>query len=192
MSVTLKEMRMPIALIGLMFATRFHHFGGSFSLPDASLAAFFFAGLWVRGWKLFGFLLVEAALIDYVAIAHFSVNDYCISPAYVFLIPTYAALWAAGRYCTKYKSIELSTVTTQFGILLAATSVAFFISNGSFYFLSGKFADLNLIEYASRVAKYYLPYMNYTVVYSVVIFTAVKAMDVWLSTSENSAVEKGQ
>jgi len=190
MNLSLKEIRTPIALIGLMLATRFHHFGDSISLPDASLAAFFFAGLWVRGWKFFVLLLIEAGLIDYVAITQFNVSDYCVSQAYVFLIPTYASLWVAGRYCAKYKTVKLSELLSQFSILFIATSAAFAISNGSFYLLSGKFPDLNWIEYTTRVTQYYPPYVTYTIVYAIVIFSIVKLINLFVSTSVKSAVSQ--
>ncbi len=135
MNIDIKKIRMPLALIGLMLATRFHHFGDSISLADASLAAFFLAGLWVGGWKFFALLLIEAGLIDYVSISQFSVSDYCISPAYLFLIPTYASLWLAGRYCARFKTLQPTELMIQFGMLFAATTIAFTISNGSFYLL---------------------------------------------------------
>ncbi len=192
MNFSLKEITMPIALIGLMLATRFHHFGGTFSLPDASLAVFFFAGYWVGGWKFFVLLLVEAGLIDYVAISQFSVSDYCISPAYVLLIPTYACLWVAGHYCKRYKTLELSKLALQFGILFIATSAAFVISNGSFYLFSGKFPDLNWVEYTTRVTQYYPSYVAYTLVYAVVIFSIVKIINLLFSTSVNSTASQSE
>ncbi len=187
MNLTIKDIRTPVALIGLMLATRFHHFGGALSLPDASLAVFFFAGLWVRGWKFFGLLLIEAGLIDYLSITQFNVSDYCISPAYVFLIPTYASLWFAGVYCKKYSAFNVSDLLTQFVVLLIATSVAFAISNGSFYLLSGKF-DVNWLEYSLRVAKYYPSYLAYTLVYAVIVYALVKLISVVFSTSLTSTL----
>ena len=190
MNIDLKQLRMPIALIGLMLATRFHHFGGTFSLPDASLAVFFFAGLWTKGWKFFVLLLIEAGLIDYVAISQFSVSDYCISPAYVFLIPTYAALWFAGRYCDKYKTLKLTELASQTIVLLIATTTAFAISNGSFYLLSDKFPTVNFVEYSSRVAQYYPPYMAYTFIYVVLIFSIVKLINSLLVASEKNSYQQ--
>lgn len=190
MNLNIEKIRMPIALIGLMLATRFHHFGGTFSLPDASLAAFFFAGMWVRTWKLFVLLLIEAGLIDYVAITQFGVSDYCISSAYVFLIPTYACLWSAGHYCARYKTLKLTELLSQFSLLFIATSAAFALSNGSFYLLSGKFTDINWLEYSTRVAKYYPSYLGYTLVYVVVIFASVKTIKLLLSTLQTAKMSK--
>jgi len=192
MNLSLEKIRMPITLIGLMLATRFHHFGGTFSLPDASLAAFFFAGMWVRGWKFFVFLIIEAGLIDYVAITQFGVSDYCISSAYVFLIPTYACLWIAGRYCERYKTLKLKGLLLQFGILLMATTAAFTLSNASFYLLSGKFPDLNWLEYTTRVKLYYPQYVTYTLLYAVTIFASVKIIKLWLLTIQASTVRSGE
>ncbi len=154
-------------LIVLMAATRMHHFGDSFHLPDASLAVFLLAGFFVASPVLFGILLIEAGVLDYLAITQFGVSDYCVTPAYWFLIPTYAVLWYAGRY---YASIHQQTLRSL-GIFAAlawlANSVAFVLSSGSFYLFSGKFAALGMSEYAGRVAQYYLPYLGGAATYLV-------------------------
>ena len=97
---------LPIPLIALMVLTRFHHFGDVLHLPDASLAVFFFAGFY-RKKAFFGFLLVLAALIDYLAIEN-GTSSWCVTPAYVFLIPTYAVMWFAGRYCSTFKALNIA------------------------------------------------------------------------------------
>lgn len=165
---------LSIPLIALMAITRVHHFGGTFSLPDASLAVFFLAGLGFSSPYLLGLLLVEAGLIDYIAINQFQVSDWCISPAYIFLIPTYAVLWFAGRYCSRYKALNVSELTMSLVLLMLATSAAFIISNGSFYLFSGRYGDMALVHYATSVAQYYLPYMSSAVIYGVLGLVIVK------------------
>jgi hypothetical protein len=162
------------ALIGLMLVTRFHHFGSSIFLPDASLAVFFMAGLWFGGLRLFAILFIEATLIDAVAISQFNVSDYCISPAYLFLIPTYAALSFAGQIAARFKILSVHHLAMQLSLLVGATSVAFLISNGSFYALSDRYPDLSWAHYAARVVQYYPLYLSSTLVYSLVIIGAVK------------------
>lgn len=162
-----------IALMALMAATRFHHFGTPFALPDASLAIFFLAGLWLGGRYLFAILLVEAGLIDYLAITKLGVSDFCISQAYVFLIPTYAAMWLAGKWCRQFETQTLTALAQQFIALVVATSSAFLISNGSFYILSGRYPEGNWAQYIERFAMYYPPYMTSTLIYGVVIFATV-------------------
>jgi len=164
------------ALMALMLVTRFHHFGSAIALPDASLAVFFMAGLWFGRLPLLTILLVEAAIIDYVAIAHMGVNDYCISPAYGFLIPAYAALFYAGRLASRFRTQQASELLLQISLLVISTSAAFVIANGSFYLFSGRFAELNWLDYAGRVAQFYPSYLTAALIYYLVIVGLVKLM----------------
>ncbi|MDP2902764.1 MAG: hypothetical protein Q8N96_06610 [Methylovulum sp.] len=173
---------LPIPLIALMVLTRFHHFGDTLHLPDASLAVFFFAGFYRAGAfgnkALFIFLLVMAGLIDYLAIAN-GTSDWCISPAYVFLIPTYAVMWLAGRYCSTFKALTLPELAISISLVALATSAAFAISNGSFFLFSGRYEDLSFMAYALSVAQYFLPYISSVLIYALaglVIIKAVKAL----------------
>ena len=155
------------ALIALMAATRMHHFGSSLHLPDASLAVFILAGVLVGSPLFFAALLLEAGLLDYVAITHMGVSDYCVTAAYWFLIPTYAVLWVAGRAYARMHSDSLKSLGRFSAISLAAVSTAFFISNGAFYLFSGRYPNMNMSGYAARVAQYYVPYVTSAVIYLV-------------------------
>jgi len=163
---------LPISLIALMVLTRFHHFGDVLHLPDASLAVFFFAGFY-RKKALFPFLLVLAGLIDYIAIAN-GTSSWCVSPAYVFLVPTYAVMWFAGRYCSVFKTLKMTDLAMQFGVVALATSAAFAISNGSVYLLSGRYPDISWGQYISRVAMYYPPYVSSVLLYAVLGYGIMK------------------
>jgi hypothetical protein len=163
---------LPIPLIALMVLTRFHHFGDVLHLPDASLAVFFFAGFY-RKKAFFGFLLALAALIDYVAIKN-GTSSWCISPAYVFLIPTYAVMWFAGRYCSTFKAMKIAELAKSAGLLILATSAAFAISNGSFYLFSGRYEAVSLAGYFVRVAQYYPSYVGAALIYAVAGLSIVK------------------
>ncbi|MEI6707458.1 MAG: hypothetical protein WCK96_10030 [Methylococcales bacterium] len=171
---------LTLPLIALMALTRFHHFGDAFSLPDASLAVFFFAGLgFARRWWLLCLLLLEAALIDYVAITQFSVSAFCVSGAYLFLIPTYAVLWFAGSYCVKFKTLTVNDMGLSIAVMALATSIAFFISNTSFYLLSGRPAELLWAQYVDGVMQYYPHYAACALFYGVfglVIIKLVKTL----------------
>ena len=163
---------LPILLIALMVLTRFHHFGDVLHLPDASLAVFFFAGFY-RKKAFFGFLLVLAALTDYLAIKN-GTSSWCFSSAYVFLIPTYAVMWFAGHYCSTFKSMKITQLAKSAGLLTLATTAAFAISNGSFYLFSGRYEDLSLGEYFVRVVQYYPSYVGVALIYVVAGFAIVK------------------
>lgn len=158
-----------LGLIILMGITRIHHFGSITTLPDASLAVFFFAGLYLRRWFVFPLFLLEAGLIDYLAISVGGVSDWCVTPAYLFMIPTYAVMWEAGRFCTGRINYNMSQLLLVLATVLIATTVAFLISNAAFYTLSGRFEDLRIAEYFKSVARYYPLYMATTLAYSTVI-----------------------
>lgn len=163
-NIQTKTIAIFIALIALMAATRIHHFSTALHLPDASLAVFLLAGFYLPRWS-FPALLVEAGLVDYVAINYGGVDGWCFSPAYWFLIPTYAVLWIAGRYYARIHRYSLRSLGVFSGIAFAALSAAFLISNASFFWVSGLFPNMGMGEYAASVAQYYLPYLNSAVVY---------------------------
>lgn len=152
------------ALAGLMAATRFNHFGSPVSLPDASLAVFWLAGLYLRPYWL-PLFIVEAGLLDWVSIAG-GVSDWCVTPAYGFLIPTYGCLWLLARRHAWRGRVEWRTLPSLVGSLGLALMLAFAISNTSFYLLSGYFGDLGLAEYARAVLRYFPAYAGYAYVYA--------------------------
>ncbi|MGR8929114.1 MAG: hypothetical protein ACU836_00635 [Gammaproteobacteria bacterium] len=165
-----------VALMALMAATRFHHFGTPLALPDASLAVFFLAGLWLGGRYLFATLLAEAAIIDYLAITKFGVSDFCVTKAYVFLVGSYGAMWLGGKWCRQFGELSINSLLQRFGALIVATSAAFLFSNGSFYWLSGRYVAPHWAQYIERFAMYYPPYLSHTAVYVVAIFAVVSLL----------------
>lgn len=160
-----KSLALGALLMLLMAATRMHHFGTSLHLPDASLAIFLLAGFFIASPVFFGALCIEAVVIDYLAITQFGVSDFCVTPAYWGLLPTYLVLWAAGRFYARIQHPTLRSLGTFAAISFAALSLAFLISNGSFYAFSGRFPDLNMTDYAARITQYYVPYLTSAVVY---------------------------
>ncbi|GAB6140681.1 hypothetical protein JCM14076_14100 [Methylosoma difficile] len=171
----LKTHYLPIPLIALMVMTRYHHFGNALHLPDASLAVFFLAGFYQLSKKaFFAFLVILAGLIDYLAIAN-GTSAYCISPAYVFLIPTYGVMYLAGHYCSAFKALNGLEMALSGALVALAISTAFLISNASFYFLSDRFGEMSILEYTSRVVQYFPPYFVSALLYSLVGLGVMKA-----------------
>ena len=173
-----KELVVLGGLAALMAATRYFHFGSALYLPDASLAVFFLAGFALSRAAYFPALLLEAGAIDYLAIAIGGVSDWCVTPAYWFLIPTYACLWLGGRWCAARHRPDWRGPALSGGALLAAASLAFLISNASFYLLSGYFTDMGWVEYGARVAKYYPLYVA-----SALGYVAIAAMARWMAAT---------
>jgi len=147
------------ALIGLtlallMAATRSHNFASLEYLPSASLAAFFLMGIYVSPIWAFALLLGEAAFLDYAAIVWSGVSDYCISPAYGFLVPAYASLWLMGRWYGQRHNRQLALPALVSALLIGAVASELF-SSGSFYLFSGRFAEPSLTEFAHRFVTFF-------------------------------------
>lgn len=165
MSLSKTQIVIAIVLAAVMAATRIHHFGSVVTLPDASLAVFFLAGFYLRPAWLFPALLVEAGLLDYLAITFGGISDWCMSPAYFFLIPTYAVLLYAGRWYASRHRDAWRTLVPLFGALGLGIAGASLISNGSFYLFSGRYPDMGVIEYADLVARDLPSYALYMFAY---------------------------
>ncbi|MGB7597689.1 MAG: hypothetical protein WBM09_09005 [Gallionella sp.] len=159
-----KTIAIFVMLAALMAATREYHFGTSLHLPDASLAVFLLAGFYLPRWA-FPALLIEAGLVDYLALNYGGVDGWCFSPAYWFLIQTYFVLWYAGRFYAQRYRFSLRGLAEFSAIAFVATGAAFLISNASFYLLAGHFGDMSAVQYGSRVAQYFLPYLQSAFLY---------------------------
>jgi len=155
-----RDLTTAVALVALLAVTRIGHFGGINTLPDASLAVFFLLGLWVASPRWLVVALLAAAATDAVAIAQ-GASSYCITPAYPLLIPTYGVLWGAGRAICVYgarwhgwmRGLALGVA------LLASTTIAFVLSNASFYALSGYFEAMPVGDFVRGVSRYFRPYL---------------------------------
>jgi len=161
--------QLAIALIlgAVMAATRFNHFGSPMNLPDASLAIFFLAGLYLTRSIWFPIFIVEAGLMDWASTAG-GVSDWCVTAAYTFLIPTYAVLWIAGRWYRRHARMEWRTLMPLFSALGLSLVFAFAISNGSFYLFSGYFTELGWTDYTRGVIGYFPAYAGYAFMYTMV------------------------
>jgi hypothetical protein len=153
-----------LALAGLLVATRAHFFA---PLPDATLAVFFVAGLLGAGTLSFVGLLGTAAAADYVAITFQGAGDWCITPAYAFLAPTYACLWLAGKFSRGAEHSPMRTWLVRLGALAVSVCAAFLVSNAGFYLFAGYFAQISPFEYSARVLRYFPGYASNAFVYVV-------------------------
>lgn len=146
---------LSITFAMLMAATRGHHFGALEYVPTASWAVFFLAGIYHSSRWIFPMLLAEAALLDFAAGAWGGIDSFCVSPAYGFLLPAYGMLWGAGRWYAWRHQEKTATLLPLTVSLFVGTILCELISSGSFYFFSGRFEQTNLIQFASRFAKYF-------------------------------------
>ena len=169
-------------LVILMAATRFHHIGSALHVPDASLAAFFVGGALL---PLTGFvgLMLAVVGVDALAMAMSGKGGayglgFCFTISYAALPFALGALWWMGRRIARLQTVSLRNAgLTLVGWWLAA-SVAFLLTNGGFYWFSGRYEDPHWAEYIARANQYYLPYVTRSLPY--LLIAAVLAA-VWQS-----------
>jgi hypothetical protein len=156
----------------VMLATRVNHFA---ALPDASWAVFFVAGFYLRGSARWAFplLMALAVLIDFFVITGQGIDfwsHYCVSIAYWFLVPAYLTLWFGGSVLRRmYRGLGVRELAMLAGLLVAAVSISYLISNGSYYSLSdtwmagGKLRSFG--GWIENLGDWYLPYLRSNAMY---------------------------
>lgn len=167
-----------LALAALMVLTRFGHFGELSRLPDASWAVFFVGGLLLRDARLFAAFFGLAWIIDLASFAAGTPVD-CFSLAYLFLVPTYGALWFTGRGLASWLQAQgaagrpgagagASRRTFVLAVSLAlavGVAAAFVVSNAGFWAFGSGFSPMGAGEYSARVARYLPGYLLATAIY---------------------------
>lgn len=155
---------LAITLLAAMAATRSHHFTSLLGPGDATLAAFFLGGLFLRRAGWLGLFLAMAGLVDFLAVQG-GTSARCITPGYALLAPAYGALWLAGR--SSIGALQSATgLLRSAGLLACGTLVFFVLSNVGFYAFAGAVAGHGAIDFALRVAIYLPGYLAQAFLYS--------------------------
>ena len=143
----------------LMLITRTQPVEHFLELPDASWAVFFIAGFYLRdslGRWAFPLLMLEAVAIDWIATQHLGVSDFCMTPAYWFLLPTHAVMWFGGFLLRQHAPAQnVHALLALVLLAFSASTLAYTISNGGFYWFGGRYPDPHAAEYLERFAMYY-------------------------------------
>lgn len=137
----------------------FHH------IQDASWAIFFLVGFYLRSYLGYPVFWLAAFAIDLVVIDSKGGESFCFTPAYAMTIVSYAMLWGAGRWFAQHYQQDWRGMARFVAAAVVGTTLCFLISNAGFYWLSGRFPDMNMVEYAQRVAKYLPMYLQTTLFY---------------------------
>ncbi len=95
------------------------------------------------------------AALDVASVTWGGVSNFCVSPAYGFLLPAYGALWYAGRWYAGYHRDAAATLFPLALSVLLGTAICELVSSGGFYFLSGRFEQTSVQEFAGRFAEYF-------------------------------------
>jgi hypothetical protein len=165
MNVVRRDWIAAVLFTMAMWATRSHYFATTLHLADASWAAFFVAGAMGTRVRVALWLMINASIIDYLALLS-GVSSYCVTPAYVFLVPTYLTLWASGRWIAFTFIWNVASLLKTAVALNIGVCGAFIISNASFYVLGGYFKDMPVLRFTSAVAVYLPDFVESTALYS--------------------------
>ena len=169
-SYSLSSWAVLIALALLMVATRAFHIGSTLHLPDASWAVFFLAGFYL-GFAAFGVLLFEAVAIDLIYLMNGG-DPYCFSVAYAVLVFAYLTLWFGGRWSGRAQRGTGADLLYAFCGWLISAPIAYLLSNGSFYWLSGKAVDPSLAGWLQNARIWAFGFIVQPVMYLVVAAVA--------------------
>jgi len=149
-----QQILIGVALATLIFVTRGHHFASINSLPSASYAVFFLAGLYLSPALAFAALLALCVGLDLYSVTFQGVSNFCVTPAYGFLLPAYGVMWLAGRWFAKRYSFSTKAILPLVASATIAGALGELFSSGGFYFFGGRYADPTIAEFGARLVKY--------------------------------------
>ena len=149
-----------LGLASLLLITRGQHFATVHSLPSAAWAVFFLAGVYLRpAWALVA-LLAGTWLLDFAAFRFGGASSFCLTPAYVFLLPAYTALWLAGRWYARRHRFAWPTLLPLGAAVVTGALVCELFSSGGFYWFSGRFAGPSWAEFGARLVRYFPTFLG--------------------------------
>ncbi|MBX3690287.1 hypothetical protein [Dokdonella sp.] len=161
------------ALAVLLFCTRFTYFGLSAYCANATMAAFFLGGIHLRRVLPMLGLLAVVIICDALAFGLGHVPTALLTKASVFEPIAYVLLWYAGSACAQRGLSRLAL--TAGGAVFAA--LAFALTNGSFYFLSGFFQNTSLAGWGANYVQWAPWYVATTVAYVGAVLLAHEAWE---------------
>lgn len=166
--ISTQSLAIALVIALMVIVTRGHHFASIDFLPSASFAAFFIAGYYLRSTIMFVALLALCAGLDIAAVTWGGVSNFCVTPAYGFLLPAYGTMWLAGRWTAAHTGWQFSSLFKLTGVVVVASAIAELFSSGGFYFFGGRYAEPTLAEFMPRLAKYF-PHQLEAVAFWVVV-----------------------
>ncbi len=178
------QITIGLLLAVFMILTRSHHFATLHNLADASWAIFFLVGVYLRSaWPLLAFFALSWGL-DVAATTWGGVSDFCMTPAYIFLLPAYASLWLAGRWYAKRHQFSWHTILPLSISIMVGLTLCELFSGGGFHFFSGRIAETSISEFGEQLIKYFPLYIE-TFVFYLGVAAAVHALLTFIAQQFN-------
>jgi len=168
MKFTTRRLAGFVALAALMIVTRSGHLGTAWQPPDASWAVLYVAGFYfARQWRwALPTLLFTAVAVDFIVIRDFGVSAYCVTMAYVLMVPAYSLLWLGGAWMRRAYRRDHADAARWVVSLGIASSLCFLLTNGSFYWLGGRIPDPTLGGWWQNFSEWYAGFVGIAFVYA--------------------------
>lgn len=171
----------------LMLMTRGHHFADINMLPSASWAVFMLAGFYLASKLWFPVFLGIAVALDLIAVYWGGMSNFCVSPAYGFLLPAYGSLWLAGKWLLSKYQFNWAMLLTLVLTLVTVTAVASLFSGGGFYWFSGRYTDPSMVEHFLRFVQSYpnqLSKLSFYIAVAAVVHISFRAINMSQRTNQ--------
>jgi hypothetical protein len=169
MNTTTTQRATILALLALAIAaTRVHHFA---AVPDASWAAFFVGGFYLREWTRWAFpaLMALSVAVDALVIGAQGGNflqHYCVSPGYWCLVPAYFALWAGGLWLRRqYRGVAWRDAGLLATSLVVSVATCHLFAQGGFYWTSDSVAAPSVAGWWQNYSVWLGPYLMVAALY---------------------------
>ena len=153
---TKQTVGIAVVLSLILWATRGQHVASMMSLPDATWAIAFMLGFLLSP-ILFLIVLVQAFMIDYLAM-----GNYLLNVAYAALIPAYLVLWLAGRWLRHQFNVHGFKVSSFALALVGGVAICELISSGAFYVQK---SNASLTGFAELFGAYFFGNLFFTLCY---------------------------
>ena len=136
-----QQLLVAVGLILLLIVTRGHNPLSIETLPSASWAVFFLAGIYLTSRWVLPALFALVWLMDFSGYTWSNGSDFCLQSSYIFLLASYSLYWLAGHLFAKAYRFHFSTLIPLGLAGLIGGAIGYFISSASFHFLSGRYPE---------------------------------------------------
>ncbi len=170
-----KNILLALILLFLTLLTRASHELTSFSLPDASLAIFIAAGIFLKQRKWLIVFVASIVSLDWYIINVNNMTHINFEISYLGHIFTYIMTWELGR---KFLSdSQFLKAKIFFPISLSAILLSYIISFSSHYFLSGWISNPNFYDGLNFLGSYFNSFFIPNAAYMFVLYFVFKIVN---------------
>ena len=167
-----KNILLALVFLILTLLTRASHELTAFSLPDASIAIFIAASIYLKQRKWLFLFLASIISIDAYIVNLNDMTHINFETSYLGHIFTYIITWELGRkFLSGNKFLKANL---YFPIAILAIVLSYIISFSSYYFLSGWTSNPNIYDGLTFLRNYFNSFFIPNTVYVVILYVIFK------------------